>query len=227
MNELINVTGTIAMSSREIAELCEKEHKNVMADIRGMLEELGETSAKFSADLPDAYGRAQPCFNLPKDLTITLVSGYNVKLRKRIIDRWIELERKPTAVNLRDPKQMAGLAVQLLEFNQELQAKVEADRPKVEFHDHVASAINCQGISEIAKVLGFGPHKLFRVLYDKSILMRKNRLPYQQHIDAGYFEVVERDYPHPVTGEPVFYPQAVVTGKGLIWLQQKLKGVSI
>lgn len=31
-------------------------------------------------------------FNLPKDLTLTLVSGYNVQMRHRIITRWLELE---------------------------------------------------------------------------------------------------------------------------------------
>ena len=39
------------MSSREIAELTGKEHKNVLADIRKMLDELGSSSAEFSAQL--------------------------------------------------------------------------------------------------------------------------------------------------------------------------------
>lgn len=33
-------------------------------------------------------------FRLPKDLTITLVSGYNVQMRHRIVMRWQELESK-------------------------------------------------------------------------------------------------------------------------------------
>lgn len=75
------------MSSKEIAELTGKEHKNVMADIRNMLDALGMTSAEFSANLPDSYGRPQPAFALPKDLTLTLVAGYNVTLRHRIVTR--------------------------------------------------------------------------------------------------------------------------------------------
>ena len=93
----ITTTNALTMSSREIAELTGKEHKNVLADIRKMLDELDMTSAQFSADLPDTYGRAQTVFNLPKRETLILVSGYSVELRARIIDRWQELETKAAA----------------------------------------------------------------------------------------------------------------------------------
>lgn len=89
------------MSSREIAELTGKEHFNVRRDIQNMLRELGEDAFKFEGMSKDAYGRPLPVFNLPKDLTITLVSGYNVTMRHRIVTRWMELEEqqvKPTSV---------------------------------------------------------------------------------------------------------------------------------
>lgn len=80
------------MTSHEIAELTGKEHRNVLADIRKMLEDLGLTSAGFSANLPDSYGRMQPGFQLPKRETLILVSGYSTAMRARIIDRWDALE---------------------------------------------------------------------------------------------------------------------------------------
>lgn len=82
----------LSMSTREIAELTGKRHDNVLADARKMLAELGKTSPEFSGHVPDAYGRRQAVFNLPKDLTLTLVSGYNVQMRHRIITRWLELD---------------------------------------------------------------------------------------------------------------------------------------
>ena len=47
MNELTQVVKT--MSSLEIAKLCNKEHRNVMADIRNMLKDLNLSTAEFSA----------------------------------------------------------------------------------------------------------------------------------------------------------------------------------
>ncbi len=79
-------TGATArtMTSREIAELTGKRHKDVLYDIRKMIEDLGLTSADFSADLPDAYGRPQPAFRLPKRECLILVSGYSVQMRARL-----------------------------------------------------------------------------------------------------------------------------------------------
>lgn len=82
----------ITMSSREIAELCEKQHQHVRRDIEAMCVGLEIDPSTFGRIYKDARNRDQQEYALPKDLTITLVAGYNVKLRKRIIDRWMELE---------------------------------------------------------------------------------------------------------------------------------------
>lgn len=79
----------LTMSSREIAERTEKEHKNVIRDIRVLLEELGDGSTlSHVREEKDARGYTA-CFHLPKDLTITLVAGYSAPLRHRIVTRWM------------------------------------------------------------------------------------------------------------------------------------------
>lgn len=69
---------TLTMSSREIAELTGKNHKDVLRDIRAMFDSLEIDSAQFCAEYKDKTGRSLPCFNLTKDFTFTLVLGYDV-----------------------------------------------------------------------------------------------------------------------------------------------------
>lgn len=52
---------TLVISSREIAKLTDKGHKNVLADIRVMLAGLDLRSA-IRASLPEAYGHMQTDF---------------------------------------------------------------------------------------------------------------------------------------------------------------------
>ena len=95
MLELANVNSPLTMSSREIAELMGKEHRNVMRDIRNMLLELhgegGVLSFEHTYTNPQ-NGQEYPVFMLPKRETLILVSGYKLALRAKIIDRWAELE---------------------------------------------------------------------------------------------------------------------------------------
>ena len=90
------------MSSREIAELTEKNHADVLRDIRNMLEQLGMLASSFAGYYVAENGKQNPCFDLPEDLTITLVSGYSVQMRHRIVKRWQELEARNTPVALPD-----------------------------------------------------------------------------------------------------------------------------
>lgn len=90
----INPT-TLTMSSREIADLCDKEHRNVMRDIRAMLVELhgegGLLNFEHTQHNPQ-NGQHYPIFRLPKREALILVSGYRTDIRAKIIDRWMELE---------------------------------------------------------------------------------------------------------------------------------------
>lgn len=94
MNALTTIaTGSSekTMSSLEIAELTGKRHADVMRDIRTMLRDLGQGLSNFAqAYRHPQNGQEFPCFNLPRDLTFTLVTGYSIPLRKKVIDRWME-----------------------------------------------------------------------------------------------------------------------------------------
>jgi phage regulator Rha-like protein len=107
--------GVQTMSSREIAELTGKQHGHVMRDIREMLAQLhGEEGvSKFGDTHRNAQnGQNYPIFNLPKRETLILVSGYNLEMRARIIDRWQELEAAAQPIDpmkaLNDPVAMRG-----------------------------------------------------------------------------------------------------------------------
>ena len=89
---IFNANAPLTMSSLEIAKLTGKDHKHVLADIRAMLEGLEIEGAEFSAPYKMPSGQNTTLYNLPKRECLILVSGYNLKLRAAIIDRWQELE---------------------------------------------------------------------------------------------------------------------------------------
>ena len=101
MNKLI-LNKPVTMSSREIAELCNKRHFHVMRDIRDILGEAEIDETKFGATYTDSQNREKPCYELPKREAILVVSGYVAKYRLLIIDRWQELETKQAPV-IHDP----------------------------------------------------------------------------------------------------------------------------
>lgn len=140
---------------------------------------------------------------------------------------FIECERRAKAnvidlaTALNDPAKLRTVLLSYTEKVMALEAKVQEQAPKAQFHDAVAEAINCQSIQEIAKVLGTGPNRLFKFLRDEGLLMRNN-LPYQQYLDAGYFRVIERQY-NDGRGESHTYTRTLVTGKGLAFIQKRLR----
>ncbi|SEQ73760.1 phage antirepressor KilAC domain-containing protein [Basfia succiniciproducens] len=226
MNNLIASTAnnTLTMSSREIAELCEKQHKNVLADIDKMLNELEIHSAEFSAQYKDSTGRTLRCYNLPKDLTITLIAGYNVKLRKRIIDRWQELEQnqgKPDLMTvLNDPSFLRNA---LAEYSE----KVIELTPKANAFDRIATKSDGSlNLTESAKHLQVPPKKFNQFLFAHGWIYRraggKSWVAYQDKLKSGYLEHKVHTV-HQYDGTESLYPQVLITAKGLAKLAKMLE----
>jgi len=96
----VRTAGSAAtMSSREIAKLTGKQHQHVKRDIEVMLKELGKDVSSFGRIYLDSMKRQQVEYHLDRELTDTLVTGYSILLRHKVIQRWHALEAKQAALD--------------------------------------------------------------------------------------------------------------------------------
>ena len=105
--------------------------------------------------------------------------------------------------------------------NAKQQAQLAEQQPKVEFADHVADSKTLLTVSAFAKIvqnedIKLGRNKLMAWLRDSGYL-RANNEPYQQYIKQGLFRVRE------VYVNGIFYPVTFITGKGQLYLVEKLR----
>lgn len=219
MQQMINVKndpGFPAMTSLEIAGLCEKRHDHVCRDIKVMMEQLNIQSPQIWGEYRDDLGRAYPCFHLPKDLCLTLVSGYNVILRKRIIDRWLELESRNQPKVPQSFSEALRLAAELEEQKQRLSEELAVAAPKAEFVDRYVTATGSMTFRQVAKLLNAKEPEFAMFLIENGIMYRLNRVltPKSKHIEAGRFEVKTG-----TTNQTNYaFNQSRFTAKGVRWI---------
>jgi len=219
MNELTyvkNEPGFPAMTSLEIAGLCDKRHDHVCRDIKVMLEQLNIQSPQIWGEYTDDRGRSYLLFHLPKDLCLTLVSGYSVVLRKRIIDRWLELESGQQVSVPKSLPEALRLAADLAEQKQRLADELAAAAPKVEFVDRYVAASGSLSFRQVAKLLKAKEPEFRLFLLESNIMYRLGGVltPYSHHTEAGRFEV--KTGTSNTTNHA--FSQARFTAKGVKWV---------
>ena len=222
---VIESSNVLTMSSLEIADLTGKQHKNVLADIRKMMDDLEINSAEFTAKYKDSTGRSLVMFNLPKDETLCLIAGYNVQVRMRIIKRWQELEAKGKPDLSTDVgkllliQEMAAKQLELISENKRISESLSIAAPKAEFVDSFVDSTGLKSFRKVAKILGINERKLRQFLADNKIMYKQNGdwLPYAEHINAGRF--VNK------TGESQGHAfiSTYFTPKGEVWIAGLLK----
>lgn len=221
MSIVIPGTEPLRMTSREIAELTGKEHKNVNADIRRMLDDLGEDALKFQRIYLDSMNRQQMEYHLDREHTECLITGYSAILRMRVIKRLRELESASALPA--DYPQALRHAADLAERTLRLQSQLAEAAPKIDFADRVSEISKGISIPNYAKAVGLGPIKLFEWMRSQGVLItggQRHNLPMQRLIDSGYFAVRQGTYE--TNGEVRASFTTMLTGKGEQWLTKKL-----
>lgn len=207
----------LTMSSREIAELTKKDHRHVIRDIRAMLDELAKDGPDLGHVREDKDLRGYTSmFYLDRELTDTLLTGYSVVLRRKVIARWRELE---AGVPLHIPQtyaQALRIAAEQAEQIESQAAQLAVAAPKVQFVDSYVTSTGNKGFREVCKLLKANEREFSTWLDSSGITYRLacERTAHQCHVDAGRF--VTKAGTSGDTGHA--YNQLKFTPKGVAWI---------
>ena len=224
MNELIQKSvNELTMSSREIATLCDKEHRNVCRDIENLNLEYGKLSllkieqCDYTADNGQTYRE----FRLTKEQTIDLITGYRADLRIRINRRWQELEKAISLVlpDFSNPAEAARAWAAEFEKREQaekekltLEQQASINAPKVAHYDRVVARTNLVNATHVASKLKLSAVKLNRHLCELGVYnqaVKRGRVFNTWFIDKGYGEVKQTE---------LGYDQALFTHAGEMWV---------
>lgn len=103
-----------------------------------------------------------------------------------------------------------------------LEAELTVTKSKAALADRIAAADGLKSLSEVGKINGIGPRKIFDILSRRRIIYRsgQNWVPYQEFVDGNLFVVRESTYE--MNGVDHLYSKTYVTGKGELWLAKRL-----
>ena len=107
----------------------------------------------------------------------------------------------------------------LIDIKKEVQTKVD-------FYDTVTNSDNWMDMSEVAILLNYkklGRNKIFDILKENKIL-RKNRQPYQEYVDRGYFKLIEQVYTTTYNDIRISY-KTVISQKGLDYIKKVIDNI--
>ena len=214
MNQLLTITkenaSILTMSSREIAEITHKEHKNVLRVIRDLIEQ--NLVAQIEPLKFEYRNQWFDYYELNKRDTF-VVARLSPEFTAAVVDRWQALEnrQKPTALIPQSFSEALMLAAQL-------QAEKERNAPKVAFVDHYVEVGTSKSFRETAKILKIPERALVNRLVEDKYLYRQSGvlLPYQSARTKDLFTVKTGTAEHGHN-----YTQTRVTSKGIEFIASR------
>lgn len=241
MNELMSIKNIEIMTSLEVAELTNKEHKNILADIRDEIAKLGDHRGQLIfqlAEYSDKQGKSRPMFNIALEGVLQLGARYDAVIRFNLIQRVKELQSKvkiPTTM-----KEALEIALNLVNENQELKGTIEIQtqlieehKPQLEYLDTILQSEGTVTITQIASDYDMSAIALNKKLHEHGLIRKVNDqwILYTEHMGKGYTdsETILIKYKDKETGEDKEKTKMNTkwTQKGRIKIHEILTGIGI
>ena len=225
------------LDSREVAEMVRKEHKNVLRDIRGYYEELGQlnfepTDFFVESQYTDKSNRQKPCYLVTKKgcefIAHKLTGVKGTEFTAKYINRFHEME---DTIKTQLPQGNDLIALAVIEAQKmiaERDKQIERMKPKEIFADAVSASETSILVGDLAKLISqngykIGQKRLFEWLRTNNFLIKcgsSRNMPQQRFVEQGLFEVKESNIQNP-DGSVRITRTTKVTGKGQIYFVNK------
>jgi Rha family phage regulatory protein len=214
MNDIILSmrNGKPVVSSRQIAENFDKNHRDVLRAVDNLKEDVRNFAQMFfESTEADSYGREQRVYLMNRDGFTLLAMGFTGKAalewKLKYIAAFNEMEKKLAEKPQLTRSQL--LATALIAAHEELEEKdkqIETMKPKALFADAVSASKKSILVGEMAKLLSqnginIGQNRLFDWLRRNGYLIKDPKrsdynLPTQRSMEMGLFEIKETTIQH-------------------------------
>lgn len=234
MNDIILSTqnGEPVVSSRQIAENFDKNHRDVLRAVDNLKEDVRNFAQMFfESTEPDSYGREQRAYLMNRDGFTLLAMGFTGKAalewKLKYIAAFNEMEKKLAEQPQLTRSQL--LATALIAAHEELEEKdkqIAELTPKGVFADAVSASSQSILVGEMAKLLSqngiqMGQNRLFAWLRENGYLIKDRKrtdynMPTQRSMELRLFEIKETSIAHS-DGHTSINKTPKVTGIGQVY----------
>ena len=208
----LQINNNQRMSSREMANLCDKQHDNTLRLIRSLIERglLKNTTPRNY--IHEQNGQQYIEFLSDQRDSLVIVARLSPEFTAAVIDRWQALEANANA-NLPVVPQSFAEALQLAA---DQARQLELAKPKVLHYDNVVERSGLLNATQVAQKVRLSAVAMNKVLeelgvYNKAV--KRSRVFQQWFIDKGLGEVKQTDQG---------FSQALSTKRGEAWIIERL-----
>lgn len=197
------------LDSREVAEMIEKAHSELLKDVRRYTKQLAEGNIPLGdffteSSYADANNQKRPCYLVTKKgcefIAHKLTGVKGTEFTAKYINRFHEMEG---IIQNHIPQGKELLALAVLEAQktiEEKDAQIEEMKPHAILGQAITTANTSILIGDMAKILrqngvNIGGQRLFEYLREKGYLIKRKgtdwNLPTQKSMELGLFEIKE------------------------------------